>query len=110
VLPSATRLLDHARTAFKHAVSVGALGPNDDDPMERAIVFAATLNGMLLLDRLSRVDPTMFDGHRLAHRTADDLLRSWGADATALAAAVDRITALADTGPLAPPLPVTSED
>lgn len=109
VLPSATRLLDHARTAFKQAAAIGAL-TDGDDPMERTIVFAAALNGMLLLDRLSRVDPKMFDGPRLAARTTTDLLRSWGADRAALAAASARIDALAAAGPLAPPLPVTSED
>lgn len=108
VLPSATRLLDHARTAFDRAVAAGALDPGD--AMERAIVLAATLNGLLLLDRLTRIDPTMFDGARLAHGTTDDLLRSWGADRDTLAAAGARIEALAATGPLAPPLPTTSED
>lgn len=108
VLPSATRLLDHARTAFKQAATIGVLEPGD--AMERTIVLAAALNGMLLLDRLARVDPTMFDGSRLAFRTTNDLLRSWGADADALAAATDRIAALAASGPLAPPLPATSED
>jgi AcrR family transcriptional regulator len=108
VLPSATRLLDHARTAFKQAAALGAL--TAADPMERAIVLAAALNGMLLLDRLARIDPALFDGARLAGSTTDDLLRSWGADPAALAAAGDRIAALAQTGPLAPPLPVTSED
>lgn len=108
VLPAAMRLLDHARTAFARAASAGAIASGD--AMERTIVFAAALNGMLLLDRLARVDPTMFDGPRLAHSTTLDLLRSWGADAAALAAAGERIHSLAAAGPLAPPLPVTSED
>lgn len=108
VLPAAMRLLAHARTAFARAAASGAVSMGD--PMERTIVLAAALNGMLLLDRLARIDPAMFDGTRLAYSTTDDLLRSWGADPEALAAAGDRIHALAATGPLAPPLPVTSED
>ena len=108
VIPAAMRLLAHARTAFAGAAAAGALAKGD--PMERTIVFAAALNGMLLVDRLARIDPAMFDGTRLAFSTIDDLLRAWGADPTALEAAGERIHALAATGPLAPPLPRTSED
>ena len=66
---------------------------------------AATLNGLLLLDRLARVDPGLLDGHRLALATATDLLRSWGATDATLAAAGRFVDDLAATGPLAPPLP-----
>jgi AcrR family transcriptional regulator len=100
VLPAAARLLDHARAAFERAADLGALRPGD--PMERAVVLAATLNGLLLLDRLARVDPDLFDGRRLAGSTTADLLRSWGAPDGALIDAVDRIDALAASGPLAP--------
>lgn len=107
VIPAAMRLLDHARTAFARASATGAV--TEGDPMERSVVMAATLNGMLLLDRLARVDPALFDGQRLARASTLDLLRSWGADPAALAAADRRVDALAATGPLAPPLPVTTE-
>lgn len=107
VIPAAMRLLDHARTAFARAASSGAVTAGD--PMERTVMLAAAINGMLLLDRLSRVDAQLFDGARLARAATDDLLRSWGADPDALLAAGSRVDALAAAGPLAPPLPVTTE-
>jgi AcrR family transcriptional regulator len=103
VLPAAARLLDHARAAFDRAAVAGALDPGD--AMERAVVLAATLNGLLLLDRLARVDAGLFDGRRLAAATTADLLRAWGAPAGALAGATHRIAALAAAGPLAPRRP-----
>jgi AcrR family transcriptional regulator len=99
VLPAAARLLDHGRAAFERAAEIGALTPGD--AMERTVVLAATLNGLLLLDRLARVDPDLFDGRRLAAATTSDLLRAWGAPDAALADAAARIDALAATGPLA---------
>jgi AcrR family transcriptional regulator len=103
VLPAAGRLLDHARSAFERAADLGALRPGD--AMERTVVLAATLNGLLLLDRLARVDPDLFDGRRLAAATTADLLRAWGAPAGPLADAVSRIDTLATAGPLAPRRP-----
>jgi AcrR family transcriptional regulator len=108
VLPSALRLLDHARAAFAQAASTGALA--DGDPMERAVRLAAALNGVLLLDRLTRVDADLFDGPRHAVALLADLLRAWGADPDLLAAATTRIDDLARRGPLAPPLPGTDPD
>ncbi|MGH9139127.1 MAG: TetR/AcrR family transcriptional regulator [Acidimicrobiales bacterium] len=99
VLPAALGLLDHARRAFEAAAAQGALGPGD--AMERTVVLAAALNGVLLLDHVARVDPTLFDGRRLARSVARDLLVSWGADATALAGAARRVVALAGRGPVA---------
>ena len=108
VVPAAMRLLGHARDAFADARAVSALsvGPDPgDQDMERTVVLAATLNGLLLLDRLARVDPGLLDGHRLALATTVDLLRSWGAADATLAAAGLVVDELAATGPLAPPLP-----
>jgi AcrR family transcriptional regulator len=107
VVPAAMRLLGHARDAFADARATGALSGYDgaDDDMERTVVLAATLNGLLLLDRLARVDPGLLDGHRLALATTVDLLRSWGATDTTLAAAGRVVEELAAAGPLAPPLP-----
>ena len=68
-------------------------------------MLAATLNGVLLLDRLARVDAGLFDGHRLAAATTVDLLARLGRRRRALAAAGRVVDALAATGPLAPPLP-----
>jgi AcrR family transcriptional regulator len=107
VVPAAMRLLGHARDAFEAARGAGALAPGDD--MERTVVLAATLNGLLLLDRLARVDAALLDGHRLALATTTDLLRSWGATDAALDAAGALVDELAAAGPLAPPLPRTRE-
>ena len=107
VVPAAMRLLEHARDAFATARAGGVLAPGDD--MERTVVLAATLNGLLLLDRLARVDPGLLDGHRLALATAVDLLRSWGAAEATLTAAGELVDVLAASGPLAPPLPRSQE-
>lgn len=106
VVPAAMRLLEHARGAFAAARTAGVLAAGDD--MERTVVLAATLNGVLLLDRLARVDPALLDGHRLALATTLDLLRAWGADDGALVAAGALVDQLAAAGPLAPPLPPTT--
>ena len=103
VVPAAMRLLGHARDAFAEARAAGALSDGDD--MERTVVLAAALNGVLLLDRIARVDPGLLDGHRLAVATAVDLLRSWGAAEATLAEAGRLVDELAAAGPLAPPLP-----
>jgi AcrR family transcriptional regulator len=108
VVPAAMRLLEHARDAFAAARVAGLLSAGADPgtvDMERTVVLAATLNGVLLLDRLARVDPTLLDGHRLALATTLDLLRAWGAEDGALAAAGALVDELAAAGPLAPPLP-----
>lgn len=119
VVPAAMRLLEHARGAFAAARAAGVLDDGRDDPaaaggadldMERTVVLAAALNGVLLLDRLARVDPALLDGHRLAARTTTDLLRAWGAPDDVLAAAGALVDELAAAGPLAPPLPRPTED
>lgn len=108
VVPSAMHLLDHAGTALARAAVLGAL--EDGDAMERAVRLLAALNGVLLLDRLVRVDAELFDGTRHAVELIGDMLRGWGADPDELGAANERIDALAVRGPLAPPLPTTEED
>jgi AcrR family transcriptional regulator len=100
VVPTAMRLLDHARVALDAAVAAGALHPGDG--LERTIRLVAALNGVLLLDRLVRVDAELFDTGRHVVALLDDLLLAWGADPAALAAAERRVDDLAATGPLAP--------
>jgi hypothetical protein len=78
--------------------------------MERAVRFAAALNGVLLLDRLVRVDDELFDGPRHGGELVLELLRGWGADAGELRSASARIDDLAAQGPLAPPLPPTENE
>ncbi len=108
VVPSAMRLLDHAGTAIARAAVLGALDAGD--AMERAVRLAAALNGVLLLDRLVRVDAELFDGARQGVDLVLELLRGWGADPALLQAASARIDALAVRGPLAPSLPNHEDD
>ena len=108
VVPSAMRLVDHARTAIARAAAAGAI--DDGDAMERAVRLAAALNGVLLLDRLVRVDPELFDGARHGADLVLELLRGWGADPAELHAASALVDHLAAQGPLAPPLPPTEDD
>jgi AcrR family transcriptional regulator len=99
VLPAALRLLHRMEAALDGAVGDGALAPGD--AMERTVVLVAALNGVLLLEAVARVDPDLFDGRRLSRSLVDDLLRGWGADGRSLAAAAQRVAALAQAGPLA---------
>ena len=103
VLPAALRLLDHARECFAAAAAAGAL--ERGDAMERTIVLAAAMNGVLLLSRLDRFDPVLFDGPRLARALVADLLRGWGADPVALTEAARLVDAIARRHPLTPLVP-----
>jgi len=108
VVPSAMKLLDYARVAFDEAIAAGAL--DRADGMERAVVLAAALNGVLLVDKLSRFDQQLLDARRLARQLLLDLLAGWGADRRALAKADRLIASLSARGPLAPPVPEFPED
>lgn len=103
VLPTIMRLLDLARERFAVAAAVGALRPAD--AMERTIVLAAALNGVLQVGKLARWDPELLDGPRLARVLVDDLLVGWGAAPHLLADAHAVIDSIARRGPLARPLP-----
>lgn len=100
VVPAALRLVGHAQAAFEAAGAAGALAPGE--PMDRTIVLLATVNGVLAVDNLARVDPELFDGRRLALDTLPVLLLGWGADPGALDRAAAPLDRLAAHGPLAP--------
>jgi AcrR family transcriptional regulator len=103
VLPTIFRLLDLARDRFDAAERTGALRPAD--PMDRTIVLAAALNGVLQVSKLARWDVELLDGARLASQLIDDLLLGWGAERDHLAAAHAVIDAIARRHPLARPIP-----
>lgn len=103
VLPTVLRLLDLARERFAVAATVGALRPGD--AMDRTIVLAASLNGVLQVGNLARWDPDLLDGRRLALGLVDDLLAGFGADRVQLAEAHAVIDRIARRQPLARPLP-----
>lgn len=103
VFPAAMRLLGLAAESVERAATAGAL--DDGDAIDRVVRLAAALNGVLLLDRLARVDEHLFDRARHARSLAEDLLRGWGAAPAHLAAATARVEALARRGPLAQEVP-----
>ena len=99
VLPAALRLLNRMSAALASAADAGAIAAGD--AMERTVVLVASLNGVLLLDTVARVDPELFDGRRLARSLVTDLLKAWGADERSLAEAAELIDDMARLGPLA---------
>lgn len=108
VLPTVLRLLDLARERFALATEVGALRSDPAtgaDPLDRTIVLASALNGVLQVGKLARWDAELLDGARLARFLIDDLLAGWGADLDQLAAAHAVVDAIARRQPLARPIP-----
>jgi AcrR family transcriptional regulator len=103
VLPTVLRLLDLAGERFAVATEVGALEPGD--PMDRTIVLAAALAGVLQVGKLARWDPELLGGDRLAQLLVDDLLAGFGADRALLADAHQVIDAIERRQPLARELP-----
>ncbi len=103
VLPTVLRLLDLARERLEAAAVAEALRPGD--PMDRTVVLAAALNGVLQVGKLARWDADLLDGARLARMLIDDLLGGWGAPSDQLADAHAVIDRIARRQPLARPLP-----
>jgi AcrR family transcriptional regulator len=103
VLPAVLRLLDLAKERFEIATAAGSLRPAD--PMDRTVVMAAALNGVLQVSKLARWDADLLDGARLARQLIDDLLLGWGADPKHLADANAVIDTIARRQPLARPVP-----
>ncbi len=104
VLPTVLRLLDLARERFAVAETTGALSPGD--AMERTVILAASLNGVLQVSKLARWDADLLDGSRLARRLVDDLLTGMGADPSLLDQGHGVIDAIARRHPLARPVPL----
>ena len=100
VVPTAMRLLDHARVAIADSVEAGVIDDRTD-AMSRVIIWAAAVSGVLNTGRLDVYDPELFDGPRLAKTLTLDLFASWGAERAAVDAAASTIDALAASGPLA---------
>lgn len=106
VVPAALRHIDLAGERFARAAEVGALrAPAASDSFARTVTFAAALSGVLQLGKLARWHELFADA-ALARTLVDDLLRGWGADEAALAAAHEIVDGLERRGPLARSLEV----
>ncbi len=74
---SALVLLSDLRDRLVGAADEGAL--DRGDAMDRAVLLWSSVHGLLLVRKLSRFDPRLFDVERLADRLVEDLLRGYGA-------------------------------
>ncbi len=93
-------LLVMGRDTLEGGVRAGVL---DDGPaMDRVLVGAGTLLGVLLTSHVSHIDPVAFDHLRLSRSAWATLLSGWGMAPEVKGAADAHLAALADAGPLAP--------
>lgn len=83
-------------------LAAGAGGLATGDATERATVWLAALNGVLLTEALAGQDPLLFQPAHMARRLSSDLLVGWGSDPANLARAANHTERLAALGPLAP--------
>jgi hypothetical protein len=73
--------------------------------MDRTIILAGALAGVLGVGNLDRWDVDLLDGRRLGRALVDDLLVGWGATPDALVDAHGVLDAIARQHPLARSLP-----
>lgn len=101
VLPVAMVLLGQAAECLDQAEGLGVASPGES--LERVIVWAAALGGVLETDSLARYVPELLGDGRLARNTNLDLLRGWGVPDDLLVEATAAVDALAASQSLAPP-------
>lgn len=106
VLPLAMVLLGQAAECLDAAESLGLASAGES--LERVIVWAAALGGVLETDSLARYVPELLGDGRLARNTNLDLLRGWGVPDARLVRATAAVDDLASTGTLAPAGPEPS--
>lgn len=99
------RLLEQPAGLISAATDLGSLVAGD--AVERAVVWLASLDGVLLLEHVAPVDRHLFRSHHLGRRLTHDLLGGWGADPGDVEIAAGHVDRLAARGPLAPPPDVT---
>jgi AcrR family transcriptional regulator len=82
--------------ALEAAAATGAIEPpakpSPEATAERAMILFSSFHGALQLRKQARMMPNLFHVDRMAFETARLLLRGWGADADALAAALPPIS------------------
>lgn len=101
VMGSALGLVALGHEALGAATAAGVV--DDEVPsMDRVVIGAAALLGVLITSHLSRHDPVAFDHRRLTRSAWRDLLKGWGMGPEVLARAIAHVERLAEQGPLAP--------
>ena len=102
VLGATMVLLALGRDAVHDAVEAEVIAPGPE--MDRVVVGATAILGVLLTSHLGHIDATAFDHHRLTRTLWHDLLGGWGMSRGDLDRAAAEVDALALDGPLAPPV------
>lgn len=100
-LPVLHRLLDPPVGRLDAAVDVEAVQPGDTTG--RALLWVASLFGVLRLERLAPLDRHLFRAQALTRALSQDLLVGWGARRDDVEIASTWVEQLAARGPLAPP-------
>ncbi len=101
VLVAVLTLLNQSRDRLDDASAEGAIWAGNN--VERALVIASAVTGVLITPKLGGWDDTLFDGHRLATQHVHDFFVGWGAERAHLTAAEEHVTAFAAHDHLAPP-------
>lgn len=111
VLPMVLALFAEGRVLHDHAVEVGAIGQDMDQPgndgTSRTIRWVAALNGAILVDNATAgitgdLDPEAFSQDLMTRAITADFLIAWGASKQTLAAAFEIIEQMAADGTLLP--------
>ena len=97
---NAMELLGVVATALEDGQRDGAISPGAT--LDRALIWASGLGGVLQLDDLDKYSPELFGGSRLAIQTNLDLLTAWGADPASLERMSAVVDEFSELGPLAP--------
>lgn len=100
-LATVRRLLDQPGGLIRRGAEVGAISAGDGE--ERAVLWLAALNGVLLLEHVAPIDRHLFRSHHLGRRLTHDLLCGWGAERGDVEVAAGHVERLAALGPMAPP-------
>lgn len=117
VLPVGLAFVNDIRSTIDAAVASGALNaPTEapygglrqppDNSFDRTVRWISAINGALMTTHVgvdpNRIDPGLFDGHRLGLSLAHDMLLGWGAQKGALTEAFQLVEELDDRGVLFP--------
>lgn len=100
VLGSTLALLALGREAMEGGIATGVAA--EGSAMDRVVVGAAALMGVLLTSHLAHLDAEAFDHRRLAREAWRAMVRGWGVEAATYERAEAHVLDLAASGPLAP--------